>query len=59
MKLSSNSRPRACAVLVVLVLLGAMALLIAANGTTLHLLNQELNQIDQQQQKKYTQGSRP
>ena len=59
MKLLLAPRPRGCAVLVVLVLLGAMALLIAANGTTLHLLNQELSQIDKQQLKKYGPSSRP
>lgn len=51
-----QDRRRACAILVVLVLLGAMALLVVANTTTLHLLNQELDQIDKQQQKKYGQG---
>ena len=53
---AAHGRQRACAILVVLVLLGAMALLVVANTTTLHLLNQELDQIDKQQQKKYGQG---
>ena len=46
-----------CAILVVMVLLAAMVLMVMANTTTLHLLNQELDQIDKQQQKKYGQDS--
>ena len=58
---ASGSRPlskRGSAILVVMVLLGVMILMAVANTTTLHLLRQELDQIDKQQQKKYGQDSR-
>jgi type II secretory pathway component PulK len=51
------SSRRGSAVLIILVLLAVMALLIAANSHTLHLLKQELKQIDKGQQKKYGAGA--
>jgi type II secretory pathway component PulK len=57
MNLSRKSK-RGSAILVVLVLLAAIALMVVANAVTLHVLHQELDQIDRQQQKKYGQDSR-
>jgi hypothetical protein len=54
----SMGAQRGSAILVVMVLLGVMILMVIANTTTLHLLRQELDQIDKQQQKKYGQDSR-
>jgi len=44
-------------VLIIMALLACMVLLLAANTTTLHVLKQELKQIDEQQQRKYGQSA--
>ena len=53
------TRPReGSTILVILVLLACLMVLLAANSTTLHVLKQELKQIDEKQQQKYGQGAR-
>jgi len=43
-------------VLVVMILLAAMVIMVLANSAVLHMLDQELKQIERQQQKKYGQS---
>jgi hypothetical protein len=45
------------AVLVVIVLLACIATIVVANSQTLHLLKEELKQIDRQQMKEHGQSS--
>jgi type II secretory pathway component PulK len=57
-RLAPTAPRRGSAVLIILVLLAAMAVIVSTNSTTLHLLKQELKQIDQRQQKKFEMAPR-
>lgn len=53
----SRQRQRGVSVLVIMALLACMAILIASNSSTLAVLKQELNAIDQRQQQRYEQSA--